>query len=319
MTSASRGYAGEPDALHHPSLDAVRHAFAGSTSLAVADEDSSVDGALAEFDRRVALLNAASAGGLRFAIADFADGKAAGPHCPEPLSHVLQQAGPMPPDVAEECLRGTLDALHAAHARRWSHGDLTLDAFALDACGGVRLIDVGRPQKAAWLAAVDGLDRDGSPLSASEEPGRVWSEVFLHGAAEDLRRLATHVVEPLLQGIDGERPAWAERLSRRLDALDGTIGSLEDVDHAWRVFGAAFDEADAVEVFSAVEHRDDTPAVADSVAVNESSMDETPDDVSQAGPAFPVQVASPVVLFWVCIFGGLAAMAGTIAAVIVGR
>jgi hypothetical protein len=47
----------------------------------------------------------------------------------------------MPSDVAEECLRGALDALRVAHDRRWSPGALSLDAFALDASGAVRLLD----------------------------------------------------------------------------------------------------------------------------------------------------------------------------------
>lgn len=319
VTSAPRGFAGDTNVLQRRTLSPAREDFAGSTSLAVQDDASSIDEALAEFDRRVALLHAESSIDVRFALADFADQEGERPIARqiaaefETLAEALRLSGPMPADVAEECVRGALAALRAAHDRRWCHDTLSLDAFALDESGVVRLIDVGRIQRDAWFSACEELDLAAYSQDPRDRFDRLWNESFLDGAAEDFRALTTQAIDPLLQAIDGERPAWANRLSERLDAIDGTICSLEDVDHAWIVIDAAFDAFDgddAAEVPSPVVDPVEQRPVA------ETPIDETPQDAALPSRSPDPEVTSRVMMLWLCVVGGLAALAGTLAAVI---
>jgi hypothetical protein len=315
VTSASRGLAGDSDHWLRPS-----DASAVSGSLAVAVDDRGIDDAVAEFDRRVALLQASAAADRRFALADFAGDRVERPSDGEgePLPRVLQQAGPMPADVAEECVRETLATLRSAHDRRWSHGRLSLECFLLDEHGAVRLIGVGQLQRETWLRSDEEEDREAAAFDRERPADGLWNETFVTGAAEDFRSLAPQVISPLLEAIDGQSPLWAERLARCLDGLAGTIGSLEDVDHAWQAVDACFDGSDTLEAPSAVVREANEPESSE-LAVPLQAAVEAPAEPLAADNAPRAEAASRVVLVWLCVVGGFAAMAGTVAAVIVGR
>lgn len=319
VTTASRGFAGDSDAWVRRTEPSASNASADSASLAVAVDDRDADDPLAEFDRRVALLLANAAEHRRFALADFAeeqdsvvtDGGSGS------LSVVLRESGPMPAEVAEECVRGALASLRSAHDRRWSHGRLSFDAFLLDRSGVIGLTGVGRLQREILLGAAAEDRRDGVAFKRSESRGERWNDAFATGAAEDFRRLGPMIVSPLLQGIDGPNARWSERLVRCLEGLDGAVGSLEDVDHAWRSIDACFRAGEAVELPSPVAFERHEPDPSKPAAI--PAAVETPAAPLSADEAPRAGGASRIVLFWFCVVGGLAAMAGTLATVIVGR
>jgi hypothetical protein len=178
------------------------------------------------------------------------------------------------------------------------------------------LRQAGRRQRSAWFDGYDRVDPQAFGFDARRALERRWNEAFLDAAADDMRRLANEIVPALRQEVDGPTPTRFETLRTRLDALDGTIATIDDLEHAWQVIDAAF-EKDEPPYESATET---VVEEQETFVISDPPIDETAQDLPKppleraASPPVSVSGAS---LLWLCVAGGLAALAGAAATAIV--